>query len=137
MRRESRNFTQPVFEGGTLLHTKRAADAALKQAATQYQSTVLAAYQNIADTLHASMSDAETLTGAVDAENAAKLAYDLTRRQMEVGYANYLALLNAETTYNQALLARIQAEAARYGDTIALFQALGGGWWNRQEVAAR
>ena len=129
--------TQPVFEGGTLLHDKRAAEAALKQAATQYQSTVLAAYQNVADTLHASLSDAEALAGAVETENAAKVTYDLTRRQMEAGYAGYLALLSAETAYDQALLTRIQAQAARYGDTIALFQALGGGWWNRKEMAAR
>jgi NodT family efflux transporter outer membrane factor (OMF) lipoprotein len=129
--------TQPVFQGGTLLHTKRAAEAALKQAATEYQSTVIAAYQNVADTLHASLSDADALAGAVEAENAAKVTYDLTRRQMEVGYTNYLALLSAETAYNQALLTRVQAQATRYGDTIALFQALGGGWWNRKEVAAR
>jgi NodT family efflux transporter outer membrane factor (OMF) lipoprotein len=129
--------TQPVFEGGTLLHQKRAAEAALKQAATQYQSTVIAAYQNAADTLHASLSDADALAGAVEAENAAKVTYDLTRRQMDVGYANYLALLSAETAYNQALLTRVQAQATRYGDTVALFQALGGGWWNRKEVAAR
>jgi NodT family efflux transporter outer membrane factor (OMF) lipoprotein len=129
--------SQPLFEGGTLLHTKRAADAALKQAAAQYQSTVLAAYQNVADTLHASLSDAETLAGAVETETASKLAYDLTRRQMEVGYVNTLALLSAETTYDQALLARVQAQATRYGDSIAMFQALGGGWWNRKELAAR
>jgi outer membrane protein TolC len=109
----------------------------LKQAATQYQSTVIAAYQNVADTLHASLSDADALAGAVEVERASKVTYDLTRRQMEVGYANYLALLSAETTYNQALLTRVQAQATRYGDTIALFQALGGGWWNRKEVAAR
>jgi NodT family efflux transporter outer membrane factor (OMF) lipoprotein len=125
--------TQPVFEGGTLLHTKRAAEAALKQAAAQYQSTVLTAYQNVADTLHASLSDAEALAGAAAAESASKVAYDLTRRQMEAGYVSYLALLSAQTLYQQALLARVQAQAARYGDTIALFQALGGGWWNRKE----
>jgi NodT family efflux transporter outer membrane factor (OMF) lipoprotein len=129
--------TQPLFEGGTLLHTKRAASAASKQAAAQYQSTVIAAYQNVADTLHASLSDADALAADVEAENSAKVSYDLTRRQMDVGYVNYLALLSAETTYNQALLTRVQAQATRYGDTIALFQALGGGWWNRKEVAAR
>ena len=129
--------TQPIFEGGTLLHTKRAADAALKQAAAQYQSTVITAYQNVADTLHASLSDAEALAADVEAENSAKVTYDLTRRQMEVGYVNYLALLSAETAYNQALLTRVQAQATRYGDSIALFQALGGGWWNRKELAAR
>jgi NodT family efflux transporter outer membrane factor (OMF) lipoprotein len=124
--------TQPVFAGGTLLHTKRAADAALKQAAAQYQNTVITAYQNVADTLHASLSDADALTADAQAENSAKVTYDLTRRQMEVGYVNYLNLLSAETTYQQALLARVQAQATRYGDTVALFQALGGGWWNRK-----
>jgi len=129
--------TQPVFAGGTLLHTERATRAALKQAAAQYQSTVVTAYQNVADTLHASLSDADALVGAVESENAAKVAYDLTRRQMEVGYVNELMLLNAETTYQQALIQRVQAQATRFGDTVALFQALGGGWWNQKEVAAR
>jgi NodT family efflux transporter outer membrane factor (OMF) lipoprotein len=129
--------SQPIFEGGTLLHKERAAKAGLKQAAAQYQSAVITAYQNVADTLHASFSDAETLAADVRAENSAKLTYDLTRRQMEVGYVNYLALLSAETAYQQTLLTRVQAQATRFGDTVALFQALGGGWWNRKEMAAR
>jgi NodT family efflux transporter outer membrane factor (OMF) lipoprotein len=129
--------SQPVFEGGTLLHKERAAKAALRQAAAQYQSTVLTAYQNVADTLHASLSDADTLAADVEAENSAKVTYDLTRRQLEVGYASYLSVLSAETAYRQTLLTRVQAQATRYGDTVALFQALGGGWWNRKEVAAR
>jgi len=124
--------TQPIFEGGTLLHRKRAADDVLKQAAAQYQSSVLTAYQNVADTLHASLFDADALTADVRAENAAKVTYDLAHRQMEVGYISYLSLLGAETAYNQALLTRVQAQATRFGDTVALFQALGGGWWNRK-----
>jgi outer membrane protein TolC len=131
------DVTQPIFQGGTLLHKKRAAQQALKQAAAQYQGTVITAYQNVADTLHASLSDADALAGAVEAENASKVTYDLTRRQLEAGYVNYLALLSAETAYNQALLTRVQAQATRYGDSIALFQALGGGWWNRKELAAK
>jgi NodT family efflux transporter outer membrane factor (OMF) lipoprotein len=131
------NISQPVFEGGTLLHRKRAANEALKLAATQYQSTVIAAYQNVADTLRASLPDADALAADVEAESAAKAAYDLTRRQMEVGYVNYLTLLSAEAAYQQTVLTRVQAQATRYGDTIALFQALGGGWWNRREIAAR
>jgi NodT family efflux transporter outer membrane factor (OMF) lipoprotein len=128
---------QPIFAGGTLLHNKRAASAALQQAAAQYQNTVLTAYQNVADSLHAALSDADALADAVETENAAKETYDLTRSQLEIGYANYLTLLSAESTYNQAQLARVQAQAARYGDTVALLQALGGGWWNRKAVAAR
>jgi NodT family efflux transporter outer membrane factor (OMF) lipoprotein len=125
------NVAQPLFEGGTLLHRKRAADDALKQAAAQYQSSVLTAYQNVADTLHASLSDADALAANVRAEKAARVTFDLTQRQMDVGYVNYLTLLSAEMTYQQALIQRVQAQATRYGDTVALFQALGGGWWNR------
>jgi NodT family efflux transporter outer membrane factor (OMF) lipoprotein len=129
--------TQPIFQGGTLLHQERAAKQALRQAAAQYQSTVIAAYQNVADTLHLSLSDADALRVDVEAENSAKVTYDLTRRQMESGYVDTLTLLNAETAYQQTLLTRVQAQATRYGDTVALFQALGGGWWNRKEVAAK
>jgi NodT family efflux transporter outer membrane factor (OMF) lipoprotein len=130
------DVTQPIFQGGTLLHKKRAARQALKQAAAQYQSTVITAYQNVADTLHASLSDADALAAQVDAESAAKVTYDLTRRQMESGYVNYLTLLSAQTAYQQALINRVQAQAARYGDSVALFQALGGGWWNRTTKAS-
>jgi outer membrane protein TolC len=98
---------------------------------------VIAAYQNVADTLHVSLCDADTLAADVEAEDSAKVTYDLTRRQMEAGYVTYLSLLSAETTYEQTVLTRVRAQAARYGDTVALFQALGGGWWNRKEVAAR
>jgi NodT family efflux transporter outer membrane factor (OMF) lipoprotein len=130
------DVTQPIFQGGTLLHKKRAAQRALKQAAAQYQGTVITAYQNVADTLHASLSDADALAAQVDAENAAKVTYDVTRRQMETGYVNYLTLLSAQTAYQQALINRVQAQAARYGDSVALFQALGGGWWNRTTKAS-
>lgn len=126
------NVTQPVFQGGTLLHQKRAAEQALRQAAAQYRLTVITAYQNVADSLHAVISDADALTADREAEQAAKVTLALTQRQMEVGYVNYLTLLSAQAAYQQALVNRVQAQAARFSDTVALFEALGGGWWNRK-----
>jgi len=128
--------TQPVFEGGTLLHTKRAADQALLQAAADYQTAVLTAYQNVADTLHAILSDADGLVAAVEAERAAKVTLDLTHERMRDGYTDYLTNLAAEMAYQQALLGLVQAQAVRFGDTAALYQALGGGWWNRTVAAS-
>jgi outer membrane protein TolC len=125
--------TQPIFHGGTLLHQKRAADQAVKQAAAQYQSAVITAYQNVADCLHAVLADADALSADAEAERAAKVTLDLTRRQMDVGYVDYLTLLSAQVAYQRAIIIRIQAQALRFSDTIALFQALGGGWWNRQK----
>lgn len=129
------NVTQPIFDGNTLLHRERAADQALVQAAAQYRVTVLTALQNVADTLHALRSDADTLVAAVNAEHAAKVTLDLTRKQMELGYVSGLLLTTAEQSYQQAALSLVQARATRFGDTAALFQALGGGWWNRKEIA--
>lgn len=131
------NVGQTVFDGGTLLHLRRAADEALVQSAAEYRSTVITAFQNVADSLHALLSDADSLKAAVRSERAAKVTLDLTRRQAQAGYVNYLTLLSAEQTYQTALINLVQAQASRFGDTAALYQALGGGWWNRKdEVAA-
>jgi NodT family efflux transporter outer membrane factor (OMF) lipoprotein len=124
-------LTQTLFDGGTLLHRQRAAEAAFEQAAAQYRGTVLTAFQNVADTLHALQHDAEALKAAVSAEGATKKTLDLTVKQQQIGYVSYLVLLSAQQAYQQALLARVQAQANRFADTAALFQALGGGWWNR------
>ncbi len=128
------SVTQPIFEGGTLMHKERAARAAYVQADEQYRSTVLTAFQNVADTLHALEQDADGLKAAVAARDAAKVTLDLTTKQLQTGYVGYLALLNAEQTYQQAVINLVQAQSNRYADTAALFQALGGGWWNRADV---
>jgi NodT family efflux transporter outer membrane factor (OMF) lipoprotein len=131
------NVAQTIFDAGTLLHKKRGAEAAFDEAAAIYRSTVITAFQNVADALHALQSDADSLKAAYAAERAAAKSLDIARRQLQIGAIHYLALLTAENTYQTALIALVQARAARYADTAALFQALGGGWWNREEVTAR
>ena len=126
--------TAPIFQGGALLHAERAAKAAYLQAAAQYRSTVLSAFQNVADTLTALEQDADALKAAAAAADAANLSLDLARRQLQDGYTGSLALLNAEQADQQALINLVQAQASRYADTAALFQALGGGWWHRSDL---
>jgi NodT family efflux transporter outer membrane factor (OMF) lipoprotein len=120
------NATQTLFAGGTLIHRKRAADAALDQAAAAYKSSVLTAFQNVADALHALDNDADALKAATRAESAAQLSLGVSRRQLELGSVSYLALLVSEQTYEQALVLKIQARTSRLVDTAALFNALGG-----------
>jgi len=129
-------LTTPLFRGGQLLHQKRAAEAAFDASAAQYRSTVITAFQNVADTLRALQSDADALKAEVAAETTAADNLRITRDQYRLGAINYTTLLNAETQYQQAHVNRVTAQAARYADTAALFQALGGGWWNRGDVAA-
>ena len=127
------SVTQTLFDGGTLLHQRRASAAAYDEAAWAYKATVIGAAQNVADVLHALKNDADALRAARAFERAAKISFDLARQQVETGNANILLLLTAQSTYLQALIQVVQARAARLADTAALFQALGGGWWNRVE----
>ena len=126
------NITQPLFDGGTLRHRQRAAEEALRQADAQYRATVITAFQNVADTLQAIHADARALGAAVELERTTKVSLELVRRQLGRGYVDRLALLTAQQAHEQALLAVVQAQATRLGDTAALFQALGGGWWSRE-----
>jgi NodT family efflux transporter outer membrane factor (OMF) lipoprotein len=125
------SLTQTLFAGGSLIHKKRAAAAALDASGAQYRAVVLAAFQNVADALTALQLDADAVTANLKAEAAAADSLKAIRHNVELGSASYLALLAAQQTYSQAVLNLAQARANRYSDTAALLQALGGGWWNR------
>ncbi len=126
---------QTLFDAGTLLHEKRAAVAALDQAAAQYRSTVIKAFENVADALRALQSDAENLAAQDAAERSSQASLELARRQFHAETIDYLTVLTAERTWQEARINRLLAESSRYADTAALFQALGGGWWHRTDVA--
>jgi len=128
-------LTAPIFDGGALLHKQRAARAAYDQAAQQYRATVLTAFQNVADSLAALEQDAEALKAAAAAADAARTTLDGAQRRLKDGYVGYPALLGAEQAYQQTQISLVQAEASRFADTAALFQALGGGWWRHEDLA--
>jgi NodT family efflux transporter outer membrane factor (OMF) lipoprotein len=127
------NVTQTVFDAGNLLHLRRQAEANYDQTGWAYRSVLIGALQNVADALHALQYDAAQLAATRKFERAAKISLDLSRQQLEVGQANILFLLLAQQQYLTAQIAVVQARASRLSDTAALFQALGGGWWNRVE----
>lgn len=124
------NISQILFDGGTLRAKSRAAEQALVQAGAQYRSTVITALQNVADTLHAIRADADALKAAATAEHASRTVLELTEKQYQLGYVSYQNLLAAQQSYQLSIISLTQAQGARLGDTAALYQALGGGWWN-------
>jgi len=126
--------TQPIFNGGTLRAQQRAAVAQFERAAAQYRSTVLSSFTDVANVLAALQRDAETLQVQLYAEETARQSLDITTERFQAGAIAYLALLDAQRTYQQARILLVIAQANRYEDTVALFTALGGGWWNRQDV---
>jgi len=126
--------TQPIFNGGTLRAQQRAAVAQFDRAAAQYRSTVLSSFTDVANVLAALQRDAEALQVQLYAEETARQSLDITTERFQAGAIAYLALLDAQRTYQQARILLVIAQANRYEDTVALFTALGGGWWNREDV---
>ncbi len=124
-------LTQPLFHGDALNAQRRAAIAAFDAAAAQYRGTLLVAFQNVADALRALQFDADALKSQADAEAAARQSLDMSTDQYRNGAVSYVQLLTSQQAWLQTHTALAQAQAARYADTAALFQALGGGWWNR------
>ena len=127
------DLTQPLFDAGTLKHRQGAAVAAYDEAEAQYRSTVITAFQNFADTLHAIVSDADALHASQRAELAAKRTLDITQRQQVLGDVGSPVVVTAEQVWLQARLTSITTQANRLGDSAALLQALGGGWWNEPD----
>ena len=127
--------TQPIFKGGQLVHQRRAAVAAAQEAAANYRNTVITAFQNVSNTLYALQADADALAAETIAERSAAESLTLVQAQYKSGGASYLQVLTAEQSYQNAAVGLVKARAQRYADTAALFQALGGGWWNRTDLA--
>ena len=129
------NVAQTVFDGGTLLHKQKQAEAEFDQSYAQYRSAVIDAFQNVADALRAIEADARAEKAAQAAQTAAQKSLEISRKQLAFGAVSSIVLLTAQQTYLNTALVLAQAQANRFSDVVALFQALGGGWWNRGDVA--
>ncbi len=127
-------ISQPIFDGGTLSARRRAAVAAMQVAAAQYSGTVNAAFQDVANALVAIQRDADTLRATLESERSAAASLAVVRGQYDAGAVTYVNVLQAEQLYQSARLSLISAQAARFTDTVALMQALGGGWWHRADI---
>ncbi|AMU98476.1 efflux transporter outer membrane subunit [Xanthomonas citri] len=125
------SLLQPLFHGGALAHQQRAAEAGYAQAMAQYRSVVLNAFGEVSNALTALQSDAQNLRACADAQALAERTLALVQRQQAVGAVGMADLLQAQQAYQGTQAATVQAQAARYTDTVALYQALGGGpWWS-------
>lgn len=122
------NLLQPIFRGGSLRAQQRAAQAGMDKVAADYRTTLLTAFQDVADGLRALELDAESLAAQSKAAAATSSSLELTRKQYGDGSVAYLQVLDATRQYQQARISVIEARATRLADTAALFAALGGGF---------
>ena len=125
------SLTQPLFDAGTLRHRERVAEAAYAQAAAQYQATVIGAFQNTSDVLHALWLDGEELRDTQRSQRLAGSSLAIAQAQQALGDVTEQAVLSAEQSVIQTSLGLLQARATLDGDVVALYQALGGGWWHQ------
>jgi NodT family efflux transporter outer membrane factor (OMF) lipoprotein len=124
----------PLFHGGTLWYNRQAAIEGYNQSLANYRQTVLSAFAQVADTLRALEHDAETLQAQSHALSTSEEALRLVQANYQAGTANYLQMIAADDQYHQAKIGYLQASAQRFQDSVALFVALGGGWWNDAEL---
>jgi NodT family efflux transporter outer membrane factor (OMF) lipoprotein len=129
------NIAQPIFNAGTLKNKQISAEESFNQVSEVYRGVVLIAFQNVADALRALQADSKAVAAATAAERAAARSFELTQKQIERGQYSVQTLLTAQQAFLQTSIARVQSEAQLLSDTVLLFQALGGGWWNRPEPA--
>jgi NodT family efflux transporter outer membrane factor (OMF) lipoprotein len=130
-------LTQPIFRGGALWYERKSAMDARDEALATYRQAVLSAFAQIADSLRAIAHDTDALDAETEALDAAESAFHLVQINYDSGLANYLQVLTADAQFLQSRLDFVRAKAQRIQDTVALFVALGGGWWNAQPVTMK
>ena len=127
------SVSQKLLDGGSLFHQKEASVAQYEQSLALYKSVVNSAFEDVANALRAIQFDAKTLQAQSASEKAAHDSLTMAQEQYKTGAVDYPTVSNAQQTYQNAVIARVKAQATRYTDTVALYQALGGGWWNRTD----
>ena len=128
--------TAPIFHGGTLKAEKRAAAADVRGAAATYQQTVLEAFGQVADLLHALQSDGASVATQGEAADVAARSLHLSRRSFEVGNSGILQVLDSARTYQRAKLALVEAQRRQYLNAARLYVATAGGWTGPESLAA-
>jgi len=124
----------PLFHGGELWFKRRAAIDSYQASLESYRQTVLGGLAQAADQLRALEHDATQVAAQTRQEAAARDARGLIQINFRTGVASYLEILIADVQENQATIARIGGQAQRLQDTVALFTALGGGWWGATDA---
>jgi NodT family efflux transporter outer membrane factor (OMF) lipoprotein len=119
------SLTQPLFHGGALVARKRQYEANYSAAVSQYRQTVLAAFQNVADTLVSLEEDANALAQSERAANAARGMDRDAEARYRLGASPLYATLTARQQYQSANVQYVRARAARLSDTAALFVSMG------------
>ncbi len=122
--------TMPVFEGGRLRANLALQETYQKEAAIQFQKTVLAAWHEVDNALTAYQTEQARRDMLVKAEADNRRAVGLAQTRYQQGVADFLTVLDTERLLlgTQQQLQASTTNVSEY--LIALYKALGGGWEN-------
>jgi NodT family efflux transporter outer membrane factor (OMF) lipoprotein len=126
----------PLARGGALAAQRRAAIDAYEAQGEIYRQTVLVAFGQVADVLSSIENDNALVAASRQSVSIAQASVQLQRSSYAAGRTSALQLIVAQDVYSQARLGSVRAEGQRLQDTAQLFVALGGGWWNREDLAS-
>jgi len=118
----------PIFDGGRLQARVRAQEAVLDEARVSHRATVLAALQEVEDTLVALRAAREQLGHQQAAAEAARRAAQLAEQRYAAGLVDITSVLLTQRTLLTAEDALATTTATLATQHVRLYKALGGGW---------
>ncbi len=119
---------EKLFDAGARSAAREQAVAGWDAAAATYRKTVLAALQNVEDSLASLRILAEEAAVETEAVKAAQESLALTISQYKGGTVSYLNVITAQTTELTSRQNALTIDGRRAAATVQLIQALGGGW---------
>jgi len=126
-------LVQPLLSVQSNLYQVQLADARKREVLYQYQKTVQAAFQDVADALVAYQKYGEFEREEAKQVEALQRAREIALARYRIGYASYFDVINADRDLFTAELLLAQAYTNNLNALVHLYSALGGGW---QEPAA-
>jgi NodT family efflux transporter outer membrane factor (OMF) lipoprotein len=117
-----------IFDGGLRAAQTNAARATYDQDVAVYRQTVLAAFQDVEDSLASLRILEQEIVVQQQAVESARQALDIVTNQYKSGTVAYLSVLTAQTTAFTAEQKLESLAGQRMVSSVGLVKALGGGW---------
>ncbi len=121
-------IAETLFDAGARQATLAAQRAVFDEDVANYRQTVLAAFQQVEDNLAGLRILAEEAKAQDSAVREARNAERIIFNQYRAGTVAYTSVIVAQTTALSDAEAALNVREGRLVDSVALIEALGGGW---------
>jgi outer membrane protein, multidrug efflux system len=122
------SLAQPLFEGGYLRNNLRYAKSQYRQEFTSYKQTIQQAFGDVSDALIAYGKSYQVRVRDEESVKDLQDSVSVSLMQYRGGTANYLSVLNSQSSLFSAELTLAEARNSEYQSLVQLYKALGGGW---------